>query len=198
MATVEAIKDKKTISAIKNYFREKNMRDYALFTLGINSGLRVGDLLNLSFSDVVKEKKGKVIVLKDGIQIFEQKTGKFKKFPLSKKTSQALKDYIKTVEHFEMNEPLFFSKKRGKDGERKAITRQHAHYLFKDANDFLELNAQIGTHSMRKTFGYHAYKAGAGVGLLMDIFNHSTERMTLRYIGITQDEKDDIYLNIEL
>lgn len=51
---------------------------------------------------------------------------------------------------------------------------------------------------MRKTFGYHAVMNGASLRLLMDLFNHSSEAQTLRYIGITEEQKREVYLNSNL
>lgn len=59
------------------------------------------------------------------------------------------------------------------------------------------LKEKIGTHTLRKTFGYHAYKNGVDLSLLMRIFNHSSQAVTLRYIGITQDQIDDVYINLD-
>ena len=60
------------------------------------------------------------------------------------------------------------------------------------------VSGEIGTHTMRKTFGYHAYKNGVSLELLMGIFNHSTQAMTLRYIGITESQKREVYLQSNL
>lgn len=76
MEFVQPIRDKKQIEAIKKYLRGSNLRDYCLFTLGINSALRVSDLLKLKISDILDEKKK----VKDRIQIKEKKTGKDKTF----------------------------------------------------------------------------------------------------------------------
>jgi integrase len=49
------------------------------------------------------------------------------------------------------------------------------------------VSREVGTHTMRKTFGYHAYTGGTTIELLMDIFNHSSKTQSLRYIGITEE-----------
>ena len=60
------------------------------------------------------------------------------------------------------------------------------------------ISGEIGTHTLRKTFGYHAYQNGSSLELLMDIFNHSSKAQTLRYIGITEEQKKEVYLQSNL
>lgn len=84
MEFVEPIRDKRKIESMKLVLRGSNMRDYCLFVLGINSGLRVSDLLRLNIEDVVSEK-GKVL---DRITIREKKTGKTKDFPISSNSKE--------------------------------------------------------------------------------------------------------------
>lgn len=186
MEFVEPIRDRKKIEGMKKLLRGSNLRDYALFTLGINSGLRVSDLLKLRVSDVLDEK-GRV---KDRITIREKKTGKTKTFPFSDTVIKALKEY------FEESHPetaLFPSRKGG-----ESITRQHAYRIINEAARTVGIQDKIGTHTLRKTFGYHAYIAGVDVTRIQALLNHSSPKETLRYIGITQDELDDVYLNLNL
>lgn len=193
MGTVQPIRDEKKINAMKKILQSQNVRDYTWFTLGINSGLRISDLLNLKFGDVLKNGK-----LVNEIRLKEKKTEKYKEFPMGKKTRKALEEYIAQVKTFELSDPLFFSKKFDQNGNRKPISRQHAHYVISEAAKDIGIEDSIGTHTMRKTFGYHAYKAGVDITLLQDIFNHGTPSITLRYIGITKDEKDKVYISLDL
>ena len=57
---------------------------------------------------------------------------------------------------------------------------------------------RIGTHTLRKTFGYHAYQTGIDISILQKIFNHTAQSVTMRYIGITQDDMDEVFLNLNL
>lgn len=186
MEFVQPIRDRKKIEAIKKVLRGSKLRDYVLFTLGINSGLRVSDLLKLNVSDVLDEK-GRV---KDRITIRERKTGKAKAFPFSDTVIKALKEYILDT-HPQM--ALFPSRKGG-----GPITRQQAYRIINDAAKLVGIKDKIGTHTLRKTFGYHAYIAGVDVTRIQSLLNHSSPKETLRYIGITQDELDDVYLNLNL
>ena len=71
-------------------------------------------------------------------------------------------------------------------------------YILKSASEAINLPEKIGTHTMRKTFGYHHYQKFKDVALLQMIFNHSSPQITLRYIGITQDRIDNSYKNFIL
>ena len=187
MEFVQPIRDLKKIETIKKLLKQQNLRDYCLFVLGINSGLRISDLLKLRISDV--SEKGKI---KDRIRLREKKTNKFKDFPLSNSTKSALKEYLKTREYNE-NEPLFISRKN-----KGFLLRQQAYKIINDVAKSVGIKGKIGTHTLRKTFGYHAYNNGYDITLIQKLFNHSTPSVTLRYIGITQDEMDDVYLNLDL
>lgn len=77
---------------------------------------------------------------------------------------------------------LFKSNKLDSDVQSKTISRVQVYRILNHSARSIDLS-EIGTHSMRKTFGYH-YK---DVALLMNVFNHSSQSVTLRYIGINQD-----------
>ena len=187
MEFVQPIRDLKKIDTIKKLLKQQNLRNYCLFVLGINSGLRISDLLKLRISDV--SEKGKI---KDRIRLREKKTNKFKDFPLSNSTKSALKEYLKTREYNE-NEPLFISRKN-----KGFLLRQQAYKIINDVAKSVGIKEKIGTHTLRKTFGYHAYNNGYDITLIQKLFNHSSPSVTLRYIGITQDEMDDVYLSLDL
>lgn len=187
MEFVEPIRSQKQIDNMKRYLKEQSERDYLLFTLGINSGLRISDLLLLSVDDV----KGK-----DRITIREQKTGKTKDFPLGAKCRKAIVDYLKNSGLTEGS--LFPSRKADGSKGTGSISRQQAYKIINDAARAVGIKDAIGTHTLRKTFGYHAYKAGVGVEVIQKLLNHSAPSVTLRYIGITKDELDKVYIDLDL
>lgn len=187
MEFVQPIRDLKKIETIKKLLKQQNLRDYCLFVLGINSGLRISDLLKLKISDVIEKEK-----IKDRIRLREKKTNKFKDFPLSEKTKQSIKEYLKTRIYTE-NEPLFISRKN-----KGFLLRQQAYKIINNVAKAVGIKEKIGTHTLRKTFGYHAYNNGYDIALIQKLFNHSSPAVTLRYIGITQDELDDVYLSLDL
>lgn len=184
MNIVEPIRYKDDITKIENFLSLKNKRDRLIFVFGINTGLRVSDILALNIGDV-KDKSS--------IVIREKKTGKYKKFPLNTKLQTLIKDYLKDVSKNRLNTPLFL----GEKGSR--MCRSVVYRFLNEAVDALKLEVgAIGTHTMRKTFGYHHYKQFNDIALLQNILNHSSPAITLRYIGITQEEIDFSYFNFEL
>ena len=187
MEFVQPIRNLKQVDTIKKLLKQQNLRDYCLFVLGINSGLRISDLLKLQVIDVIENGK-----IKDRIRLREKKTNKFKDFPLSEKTKQAIKEYLKT-RNYKENEPLFISRKN-----RGFLLRQQAYKIINDVAKSVGIKEKIGTHTLRKTFGYHAYNNGYDIAIIQKLFNHSSPAVTLRYIGITQDEMDDVYLGLDL
>ena len=186
MNSVEPIRDKKKIEAMKKILYAQSIRDYVLFVLGINSGIRISDLLMLRDTDV-KNTNGK---LKERIEIKEKKTGKAKNYPINDNAKKALHEYLGI--DVPTGRFLFESRKGN-----QPITRVQAYRVLNDAAELVGI-PKIGTHSLRKTFGYFAYKAGYSLTLLQQLFNHSSEKDTLRYIGITQDNIDEVYININL
>lgn len=188
MEYVQPIRNKKVIDQIKKILKADSLRNYCLFTVGINSGLRISDLLSLKVDDVLLEN-GKV---KDRITLQETKTGKTKNFPIADTAKKAILEYLNTRE-FQRDEPLFLSRKG-----KRAINRQQANKIVNDIARLVGLEGRFGTHSLRKTFGYHAYKSGIDISILQKLFNHSAPCVTLAYIGITQDDLDEVYLNLNL
>ena len=180
MKTVQPIRDKVIINRFKSELLKTGYRNYMLFVIGINTGLRVSDILTLKVSDV-KDKTHIVIV--------EQKTGKAKRFLIN---SMLRKDIDNYIEGMGDNDYLFPSRK----GD-KPISRVQAYRVLNEVANKLGVE-EIGTHTMRKTFGYFHYQQYHDVAILQDIFNHSAPSVTLRYIGITDDIKDktieDFYL----
>lgn len=180
MNFVQPIRDRDTIEAIKRYLLSRNKRDYILFTLGINIGLRISDLLKLKVKDV----KG------DYITIREQKTKKERRSIINRSTKVIIDEYIKTLPD---DEAYLFPSRKG----YSPIRRETAYKIIKDTcNQFGISNT--GTHTLRKTFGYHFYKETKDVATLQTILNHADPKITLRYIGIEQDGIDTMMNKFKL
>ncbi len=176
----EPIKNRKDIEKIEQYLKLHNKRDYVIWVLGMNSGLRVSDIVGLNVSDVVN---------KTHITIVEKKTQKLKSFYINDKLKRVLKDFIKGKN---LEEPLFL----GKQGKR--LDRSQVYRFIVRACKENGITAHVSTHTMRKSFGYHHYQKFKDPIVLQKIFNHSSQRITLMYIGVEQDEIDFSYKNFEL
>jgi len=189
MNTVEPIRDRRKIETMKKLLKATSKRDYLLFVMGINTGLRISDLLKLKVEDVAGGN-GKRI--KDCVYIREKKTDKSKKFSLNKSCQDAIREYL-AESGLKPGQYLFKSRK----GEHP-IDRTQAYRVINNAARQVGLEDHIGTHTLRKTFGYHARKQGTPIELLQKVFNHSSPSVTMRYIGITQDEIDEVYSFVNL
>lgn len=179
MSAVEPIRNLSDLKRVEQIL-SKNKRDLLLFTIGINCGLRVSDILALNVEDV----RGK-----NYIQLVEKKTGKFKRFPINAKLKPMFEEFTKGLQG---DNPLFMTKFQNRLG------RVSAYYAIRLACKEANLEDKFGTHTMRKTFGYHHYQKFKDVAMLQKIFNHSSPFVTLRYIGIEQEQIDESYTNFIL
>lgn len=175
---VQPIRNRETIADIKRYLLTKNQRDFILFYLGINVGLRIGDLLALKVMDM----KGTHISVK------EQKTGKTKRIMVPREVKRALDKYTSDMKGHMY---LFPSRNANKFLYNQPMSRYAAYRVIKNIEYKFHLD-NLGTHSLRKTFGYHFYQQFKDVAALQEIYNHDDPKVTLRYIGINQDKQDSM------
>lgn len=172
MKFVEPIRDVEKIEEMRTYLKKENERDHLLFVFGIYSALRISDILPLQKKDIM----GKRLI------ITEKKTANTKEILISPKLRRELRPYIADLDD---EDYLFKSRKGG----NSPITRTTAYRILRGAAEACGLK-RIGTHSMRKTFGYHFYHSTKNIALLQELYGHSSEAITLRYIGINQDILD--------
>lgn len=192
MGTTTPIKDKNELNKMKEYYiKEKySPRNYLLIVFGINTGLRIGDILNIRWDDVLNRNKSEY---KTHITIHEHKTGKVNTFLLNNSVKEALDNYKKYLKNALLG--FIFRSNKGYD---KPISRQQAYRIIKEAAKYAGCCDGISCHSLRKTFGYYAIKEGISPAIIMKIYNHSSFRITQRYLGIEQDEKDEVYMKVNL
>lgn len=180
MNEAQAIKDRKTLNELLDvyepYSKEQILLEYCLYT-----GLRISDVLSAK----VGESLAGVRRLK------EQKTGKSKTIKLNSKLVNSISIYASN-NNLSDDDYLFFSS-RNRD---EHIKRSRASKIIAKAGDMIDITCSA--HSLRKTFGYLAYKNGTSIELLMQIFNHSSQSVTLRYIGITQENINEVYDSINI
>lgn len=186
MSTSQPIRNKNHLHAFTHYWlAQGNLRNYLLIVFALYSALRISDLLRLTWLDVYDHSLHSFY---SHISLIEHKTGKFKTFPLNPMILHALKLYFP----FQQHNYLFPSNRN----LHKPISRIQAWRIIQITAIAVHIPDSISCHSLRKTFGYHAWKQGAHPSLIMDIYNHSSYSTTRRYLGISQDDLDDIYLNI--
>ncbi|MDE6911886.1 MAG: tyrosine-type recombinase/integrase [Lachnospiraceae bacterium] len=193
MSTTQPIRDKKSLQSFRNFYRDRkeHLRNYTIIVMGLNTALRINDILHLTYDMVYQNHK-----VRSHIVVKERKTGKENRILLNSETRHLLakyrKELIKTTMYQEGNPYLFPSPKKS----GAPLSRYQAYRMITAAAKALNLGEHISCHSLRKTFGYHAWKQGANQVMLMTIFNHSSFAITRRYLCIDQDEKDSIFRTI--
>ncbi|EFL52346.1 integrase family protein [Solidesulfovibrio fructosivorans JJ]] len=182
-ATVDPIKSIESIESIKKLLSNEK-RNLFLFVLGINNGLRTGDLLKLKVSDLSQTKPNELIHIK------ESKTGKTNYITLNKSAYKIFQSYL-DYESLHADDFLFKSRKGN-----TPLTIQAVNRLIKKWCKTINLPGNYGAHTLRKTFGYiQRTKFGVGFEVLCKRFNHSSPAVTMRYLGISDTEVANILKN---
>lgn len=196
MNTAQPIRKVEDIKKIKEYYRYRfpHSRNEVLIIIGLNTALRISDILSLQWNmvyDFTKEEYHTHIVLK------EKKTGKLSRIYINHNVIEVLSRYQQAQLLREKpvgpDDFLF-----GHENENIPISRIQAFRIIKKAAEDCSIQGNICCHSLRKTFGYHAWKQGISPVLLMNIYNHSSFQVTKRYLGIEQDDRDQIFRQIYL
>lgn len=207
------IKDKETLNSIKEkllYSSKKyGLRNYIIFVLGINCGLRCGDLLQIRLQDIWNFNTNTLL---PKMYILEEKTHKRRSISFSEEMSDTLTEYILSLKDRTPYTPLFPSQKtqaktvNGVKDNTGCLSRKSYWKIMNDVAKALNIE-HLATHSMRKTFGHNVmvqYK-GQLIGgefspldVLQQLYGHSTSSITLAYTGITEDIHDSIYKNMNL
>jgi Site-specific recombinase XerD len=168
---VEPIRDKRDIERMEHVLRFYSYRDWFAFKFGINTALRCGDMLSLKVRQV-KERY---------LSLNEAKTRKIKRFYINDSLRPIIEDYIKYMNDDDYLFRPITKNVKPSPGAFYASLRRAAQICG---------IPHVGTHSCRKTFGYHFYRETKDIAMLMELLNHSSERETLIYIGVIQDEVD--------
>lgn len=174
MEFVQPIRDKEQLKDLQEYIKQnQDYKYYVMFMLGIYSALRVGDILQLRVRDV--RKNGRIV---EAVSVKAEKTGKEHLFPLNTKLRNMLKSYCSEKQDWE----YLIANER----THKNIGRVQAWRILLESAKQVGIE-NIGTHSMRKTYGYHFYMKKKDIVQLQEILGHSDPSITKRYIGLTQD-----------
>ena len=186
MAEVQAVKSLDTVKLISHLLERtysKQMSD--VWNIGLNLALRISDLLSIKFDDINNER----------LVVHESKTGKLANIKLNQKA-------IDTIKAIQAEHPahifLFqsYRNQQAKNAEPKPLSRRAVTKAFSMIGE--EVKIALGTHSMRKTRGYHLYQNTKDIARVMKMLRHGSEAVTLRYIGITQDDVDKDFVELEL
>jgi integrase len=188
MAATQPIRNKRQLKELAAYFLKRGeLRNHLLIVMGVCTALRVSDLLRLTWDDVYDFAAGRVL---DSFTLTEKKTGKAKTVALNGKIKNAL--MLCVPKSAKQGRFLIENTRTG-----KAISRIQAYRIIRAAGEALQME-RVSCHSLRKTFGYHAWKSGAPLAVIMEIYNHSSPAVTRRYLGVAQDDKDKVYLGLRL
>ena len=196
MKTAQPIRSTEDLNNFKKYYKEihPNKRNQLLIIIGLNTALRISDILSLKWETVYNFDRKQ---FKSHIILMEQKTEKTTMIFMNKNILEELaeyKEYMKLQGKAVRRYQYIFRT----TSKNEAISRTQAFRIIKEAAEYNHIPGIISCHSMRKTFGYHAWKQGVSPVLLMNIFNHSSFQITKRYLGIEQDDRDTIFEQIVL
>ncbi len=184
---VEPIREEKQIKRIKRKLKQENTRDYLLFVMGINNGLRISDLLKIKVGDVRRLAPGETK------KIIEQKTNKPNVLMVNQTIYDALHLYLK-VTPLEDEHYLFQSRNKDHAGNVKPLSKETVAKMVKAWTEGMQGN--YSTHSLRKTWGYiQRTKFGVSFEVICKRFNHVSPAITMRYLGIEDKEVNNILLN---
>jgi integrase len=192
MNYVEPIRDRKKIAQIKNLLRgQRRCRDLLLFVVGINSALRISDLLQLKIGHMLDEK-GEI---KNRFWVKEQKRGKRHEVAINQSIKETLVEYIEEYPLVASNAEnyLFFN-----PTTNQPIKRGQAWKFITKICTEVGLQGNYGTHSLRKTWGFHARMQGVDLALIMHKLNHESIAYTKRYLGITDEELQAVAQRLNL
>ncbi|MFV0529151.1 MAG: tyrosine-type recombinase/integrase [Lachnospiraceae bacterium] len=189
MAATEPIRNKEQLKALAEYFLEREQyRNHVMVVLGACTTLRISDILTFTWDDVYDEKRG---AFRSRITIIEQKTGKMKSIALNEQVIHALHLYYP-----HRRDRFIFSNNRKNS---KPISRMQAWRIIHDAATKIGIGGKISCHSLRKSWGYHAWTSSeVSPVVIMEIYNHSSYEITRRYLGVAQDDLDRAYLSVSL
>ena len=199
MKTTQPVRDIVELKKIKKYYREvkPNKRNFLLIICGLNTALRISDILKLRWKDVYNEN---LLSFKSHIDVNEQKTGKKTTVFINNNLKEALASFLKDIiakkgKLCDVMEQFIFLGQKSTD---KPISRIQAFRIISEAAKKCLLSHKVSCHSLRKTFGYHAWKKGVSPALLTSIYNHSSYKITTRYLGIEQDDRDEVFELVNL
>ena len=191
MGTTQPIRNKADVKNFVEYYDriKPNPRNHAMIVLGLHTALRISDILNLQWQDIYQFDRKRYV---EHLLVHEKKTGKPSLIALNRHVIDALEAH--RLQRDPQPAEYIFSKITDPS---KPLCRSQAYRIVKEAATATLSETHISCHSLRKTFGYHAWKQGTSPVLLMDVYNHSSFVITRRYLGIDQDDRDLLFQELD-
>lgn len=191
MGTTQPIRNKTDVKNFMAYYEriKPNPRNHAMIVLGLHTALRINDILNLQWHSLYQFDRQTYV---EHLLVYEKKTGKPSLIALNHHVIDALEAY--RIKRLPKPQDYIFSKSTNPS---KPLCRSQAYRIVKEAASATLNETHISCHSLRKTFGYHAWKQGTSPVLLMDVYNHSSFVITKRYLGIDQDDRDMLFQELD-
>lgn len=191
MSTTQPIRDGEDVHKLIDYYEqeEPNLRNKTLIIFALHTALRISDILALRWENVYHFKKERYV---DHLSVYEKKTGKISQLAFNQHVLQALEEYRNSRDP--QPQDYIFSKM---NDPSHPLCRSQAYRIVKKAAEATLNEPHISCHSLRKTFGYHAWKQGISPVLIMDVYNHSSFVITRRYLGIDQDDRDALFKDMD-
>ena len=192
MGTSQPIRSLDELTAFRSYYlnKEVNLRNYMLICMGLNTALRISDMLQLKWGNVYDFHRKHYV---KHIVVCEGKTGKETRIAINNNLIEAFEMYMGSLKSVSGNDYIFTGKTKGTH-----LSRSQAFRIITHVAEALNMENGISCHSLRKTFGYYAWKYGTPPAMLMEIYNHSSYEITKRYLGIKQDDRDNVFLKVNL
>lgn len=194
--SVLSVFDRHIANATNENQRQIAERNKLLFLIGINIGIRASDLRTLRWSFFF-DKTSDGISFKEFYTIQpkkQRKQHKYVKLFFNNAVKAAVEDYVGKYS-VDADDYLFSSRKGNAPIVEASLWR-----IIKDAAAEAGIEQNIGSHSLRKTFGFwcwhEAEDKNKALVVLQQIFNHSSSQVTLRYIGILDDEVEEMFNSI--
>ena len=189
MSTTQPIRNTQQLQKFKDYYRKEkpNSRNYVMCILGLNMALRITDILHLKWQNIYDFSEN---ICLSHVTVVEQKTGKLNIIALNHAVVETLVSYLSSLSIPPTAQDFLFQSRKGVN---QPLCRSQAFRIIKEAALYAGLKQNVSCHSLRKTFGYHAWQQGISPVLLMEIYNHSSFRITQRYLGVEQDDKDKVF-----
>lgn len=190
---VDPLTSREDIEKVKQFLlQKKNKRDYLLFMIGITFGLRITDILNLQWDELLNPD----LTIVDVYRTIEQKRRRIRDIYLGDSIKQAITLYLQSVDYkIKYNDYVFKSQKTGRP-PNVASACMMLKNIFKDAG--MNPDNNYCSHTLRKTTGTMMHKNGGDLWEVSKVYGHQSQQETMCYMGITKQRIKELYLGLDL